>query len=164
MITELERRALMGDPAAQRECTEKGIVLPCPKCYSEKLDIESDAQEIRDLETPEYLYITDASIVYITCTDCGICSECEGIEFGEECEDAEKRLIEKWNTRTPPPIGRCLDCEKQSFNENTGNTWCTLKKPRRKVNPLGFCSDFEPKEREENGNKEIIKSPRRLKG
>lgn len=31
-MTELERRALMGDKKAQEECTEKGIVLPCPFC------------------------------------------------------------------------------------------------------------------------------------
>ena len=31
-MTDLERRALLGDAEAQRECTEKGIVLPCPCC------------------------------------------------------------------------------------------------------------------------------------
>ena len=31
-MTVLERRALLGDAKAQRECTEKGIVLPCPFC------------------------------------------------------------------------------------------------------------------------------------
>lgn len=31
-MTELERKALLGDPEAQRECTEKGIALPCPCC------------------------------------------------------------------------------------------------------------------------------------
>lgn len=29
---ELIRRALLGDQEAQKECTEKGIVLPCPFC------------------------------------------------------------------------------------------------------------------------------------
>lgn len=29
---ELIRRALMGEKQAQEECTEKGIVLPCPIC------------------------------------------------------------------------------------------------------------------------------------
>lgn len=32
MMTELERKALLGDKGAQRECTEEGIVLPCPFC------------------------------------------------------------------------------------------------------------------------------------
>ena len=31
-MTELERKALLGDPEAQRECTENGIALPCPCC------------------------------------------------------------------------------------------------------------------------------------
>lgn len=33
-MTELERRALLGDKQAQEECTDKGIVLPCPFCGS----------------------------------------------------------------------------------------------------------------------------------
>lgn len=32
-MTELERKALMGDKEAQRICTEQGVVLPCPKCF-----------------------------------------------------------------------------------------------------------------------------------
>ncbi len=32
---ELIRRALMGEKQAQEECTEKGIVLPCPICGGE---------------------------------------------------------------------------------------------------------------------------------
>lgn len=31
-MTDLERRALLGDAEAQRECTEKGIVLACWRC------------------------------------------------------------------------------------------------------------------------------------
>lgn len=31
-MTDLERRALLGDSEAQRECMEKGIVLPCWRC------------------------------------------------------------------------------------------------------------------------------------
>ena len=32
-MTDLERRALLGDAKSQRECTENGIALACPKCY-----------------------------------------------------------------------------------------------------------------------------------
>ena len=45
MITELERRALMGDPAAQQECTEKGIVLGCPHCGQKGEIHESETAE-----------------------------------------------------------------------------------------------------------------------
>lgn len=31
-MTELERKALMGDKEAQEECTRQGIVLNCPRC------------------------------------------------------------------------------------------------------------------------------------
>ena len=51
-MTELERRALLGDAEAQRECTEKGIVLPCPfagtnlspkitVCFAERVDLHT---------------------------------------------------------------------------------------------------------------------------
>ena len=36
-MTELERRALLGDKQAQQECTEKGIVLMCPFCGKESI-------------------------------------------------------------------------------------------------------------------------------
>lgn len=36
-MTDLERRALLGDAEAQRECTEKGIVLMCPFCGNEPI-------------------------------------------------------------------------------------------------------------------------------
>ena len=36
-MNDLERRALLGDAEAQRECTEKGIVLPCPFCGNEPI-------------------------------------------------------------------------------------------------------------------------------
>lgn len=32
-MTELERRAMLGDRKAQEEATRQGIVLPCPKCF-----------------------------------------------------------------------------------------------------------------------------------
>ena len=34
-LKELIHRALLGDEQAQQECTEKGIVLPCPFCGNE---------------------------------------------------------------------------------------------------------------------------------
>lgn len=36
-MTELERRALLGDKQAQAKCTDKGIVLPCPFCGNEPI-------------------------------------------------------------------------------------------------------------------------------
>lgn len=39
-MTELERKALMGDEQAQEECTRQGIVLPCPFCGSEWTQVD----------------------------------------------------------------------------------------------------------------------------
>lgn len=45
-MTDLERRALLGDRQAQEECTRHGIVLPCPFCGGdyEPKDGEEDAE------------------------------------------------------------------------------------------------------------------------
>lgn len=36
-MTNLERRALLGDREAQRECTEQGIAIACPHCGCESI-------------------------------------------------------------------------------------------------------------------------------
>ena len=41
-MTDLERRALLGDAEAQRECTENGIVLPCWRCGGGRSERISD--------------------------------------------------------------------------------------------------------------------------
>lgn len=38
---DLIRRALLGDQDAQKQCTEKGIALPCPFCGSENTVISN---------------------------------------------------------------------------------------------------------------------------
>lgn len=38
-MTDIERRALLGDPQAQEECTRRGIVLPCPIGVLKRLSI-----------------------------------------------------------------------------------------------------------------------------
>lgn len=48
-MTELERLALLGDKQAQKECTEKGIVLPCPKCLS-KINVKETHDGVMRLE------------------------------------------------------------------------------------------------------------------
>lgn len=88
-MTDLERRALMGDKQAQEECTAKGIVLPCPCCGSTKV-VPTD-----DLET----------FVWLRCTLCGHLSK---------TEIDERAALQSWNTRTPPPIGRCGTCKNRS--------------------------------------------------
>lgn len=83
MITELERRALMGDPAAQQKCTEKGILLPCPFCGGRAMI------EYGTVEPFEYS---------VFCVDCGA--------MPKTSEDEQVAGL-AWNTRPAPPIGRC---------------------------------------------------------
>ena len=124
---ELIRRALLGDQEAQKECTEKGIVLPCPCCKGEAyIETFSDRKGWQ--------------------TTVG-CSECPvlllTITYDTE-EIAQKEAIKQWNTRPAPPVGRCEDCK-----------WYVVKKPKccgyckliqTTFGCEEFCSYFEPKE------------------
>lgn len=128
-MTDLERRALMGDQEAQKECTEKGIVLPCWRCGG-----EAEVNELPIGGKP--LYAVACKKHY-----CGA--------YGAGNRSAAKAL-EDWNTRPAPPIGRCGECKHSSFEEEYGNRWCNLNLGSRIVGENDFCSYFEPKEREEN--------------
>ena len=86
---ELIRRALMGSREAQKQCTEKEIVLPCWRCGG-----ESEIQELHTGGKPIYA---------VTCkkTYCGA--------YG--CaHSTQQKAIEYWNTRPAPTVGRCKDC------------------------------------------------------
>lgn len=80
---ELIRRALLGDQQAQKECTGKRIVLPCPFCGNKNIRISNWGM-----------------------WRCW-CPECLG-----KSEDSlrERDTIKHWNTRPAPPGGRCKDC------------------------------------------------------
>ena len=120
---ELIRRALMGSREAQKQCTEKEIVLPCWRCGG-----ESEIQELHTGGKPIYS---------VTCkkTYCGA--------YGCACSTQQK-AIEYWNTRPAPPIGRCKDCLwylpiSKRCKYSLGGLW-------GEVNELSFCSCFNPKE------------------
>lgn len=121
-MTDLERRALLGDAEAQRECTKKGIVLPCWRCGGEASVYQTSA-----FGRP--LYAVSCKKHYCGAYGCAHRTEQEAISY--------------WNTRHAPPIGRCGECAAYVDNKcmNTG-----YYKPE-----TGFCDDFEPKGGEENG-------------
>ena len=119
-MTELERRALLGDRQAQEECTRKGIVLPCPCCGGK----------------------AKKSLVLgrfgIACTECPVCIVPS--PYGEPFEEN----LKYWNTRTAPPIGRCKDCLHYFQMEclkiyDDGNA---SKDARQERQPDDFCSYF----------------------
>ena len=122
-MTELERRALMGEQEAQLECTEKGIVLPCPFCGGEPI-IEYDT-----VNPFEYA---------VFCEDCGVMTT---------TAEEKKIAIKDWNTRPAPPIGRCRECKHLDNAGKSPACWHTGLRLRSTQDD--FCSYFEPKECEE---------------
>nr|DAU24508.1 MAG TPA: restriction alleviation protein [Caudoviricetes sp.] len=80
----LIRRALMGEKQAQEECTEKGIVLPCPLCGNENN------------------IISNWGMFRVWCPHC---------KAKSEDTLTTRDALKSWNTRPAPPIGRCGECK-----------------------------------------------------
>ncbi|MGI5958998.1 MAG: Lar family restriction alleviation protein [Massiliimalia sp.] len=103
-MTELERRALLGDEKAQEECTDKGIILPCPFCKNKAV-----------LFKHEGLY-------GVRCTDTLCIGYDITAEYGEQIV-----AIGDWNARPAPPIGKCGECamEDVCLNCTEDNGFCS---------------------------------------
>ena len=120
---ELIHRALMGSKKAQRECTEKEIVLPCPFCGSENI------------------VISNWGLWRVWCQAC----------LGKSDDQlSQADAIRKWNTRPASPIGRCKECKyytvlwhcevhSQELDQYGSGVYVEML-------PDDFCSYFEPKE------------------
>lgn len=118
-MTELERRALLGDQEAQKECTEKGIVLSCPFCGGA---------------------IEQAITSHVfKCKKCGCVFN---FPLNMKCFDMTN-FIKKINTRPAPPIGRCGECKHSTYDEKYSNRWCNLNLGSRIVGENDFCGYFE---------------------
>lgn len=126
-MTDIERRALLGDRQAQEECTRNGIVLACPFCGN------------KNIRTSNW------GMWRCWCPEC----------FGKS-EDSlrERDAVKHWNTRPAPPLGRCKDCEHYTL---LGHCKIHSQEPDEhgpgayvEMLPDDFCSYFEPKENEEN--------------
>lgn len=120
-MNDLERRALLGDSEAQRECTEKGIVLACPKCGAKSEKIE---------------YSVDSLFI---CRECGISQSSSFYTYDGALAD--------WNTRPAPPVGRCGECRAYT-SEGPGLGCCSDGTGKTDD---GYCDCFYPKGGEENG-------------
>ena len=127
-MDELIRRALLGSREAQKECTEKGIVLPCPFCGN------------------EYPAITNVQGygIEIKCQHCNITFSRDFYGYGRAKERCRSVTLRAWNTRPAPPVGRCKDCLwylpiSKRCKYSLGGLW-------GEVNELSFCSYFEPRE------------------
>lgn len=127
-MTDLERRALLGDREAQDECTEKGIVLPC-HCGGEAR-----------------LFVNDG--VKVICLKCGTQSKIL-VDSMTIKTNAIKSVIKSWNTRTAPPVGRCGTCSHQTSCKRWVYSCFTDD---------DYCSDYKPKEADENETKRSTSS------
>ena len=119
-MTELERRALLGDRQAQEECTRKGIVLACPFCGGD-FDAEFNGVMFKMERTNLYAHKRTGRCVL----------------DGEIIFD-----LSDWNTRPAPPIGRCGECGNAC---DVGNDLLRCDIFDRDMMPDDFCSQFEPK-------------------
>ena len=131
---ELICRALLGDQEAQKECTEKGILIPCPWCKGEMQICHGDT----------YGYYK---------TKCIRC----GAESPEK--PSEWEAISRNNTRPAPSIGKCGECKysreptKQDYEKldrysllHKDACVCAYDDPKE-VWKFDFCSSFKPKEK-----------------
>lgn len=120
-MTDLERRALLGDKQAQEECTRQGILLPCWKCGGEA--------EVNELHTGgKPIYAVACKKHYCGAYGAGSASVPKAIEF--------------WNTRPAPPIGRCKDCANAC--PGTYGPVCVIH--GQNTDDDAWCNEFEPKE------------------
>lgn len=117
-MTDLERRALLGDKQAQEECTRQGILLPCPICKNEK-PVKGICQ----------------SFEYVQCTNCGLYIRICGV-------NRWLSAVSRWNTRPAPPIGRCKDCANAC--PGTYGPVCVIHGCN--TDDDAWCNEFEPKE------------------
>lgn len=158
-MTDLERRALLGDQQAQEECTRRGIMLPCPHCKG------NGKVSFKDYRFVGQNFRGDKKLVYRIQVICNKCRSRGKPIFTEplvnpnpcitkwgnnyaETEICKKETevflpyvlgaISDWNTRTALPIGRCVECAAY-INNKCANTGYYKSES-------GFCDDFEPKE------------------
>ena len=121
-MTDLERRALLGDKQAQEECTRQGIVLACPFCGRSEETVFKLAHSNLYAHKRTGKCALDGMIIY---------------------------NLADWNTRPAPPIGRCKDCEHYTL---LGHCKIHSQEPDEygpgayvEMLPDDFCSYFEPK-------------------
>lgn len=128
-LNELERRAMLGDKPAQRECTEKGIVLPCPRCRSKWT-------QVRHMGWSEP-----------SAFQTGYRGECVDCHLMTRAHLTKSEALSDWNTRATPPIGRCKDCKYFPYArvETGGFIYCPQSEMQIE-DENAFCSSFKPRE------------------
>lgn len=128
-MTDLERRALLGDRHAQEECTQQGIVLRCGCDAPAKLGyVERDPDADFD---PCHGYIV----------------KCQKCDMNSWYHKTPQEAVAVWNNRAAQQLGKCKDCANTTPGEDLLNhkdvIVCTVYGCRVKED--GLCREFEPK-------------------
>lgn len=129
-MTELERRALLGDRQAQERLTELRIPLRCPLCGDPVvlMEVEPHSEKIGLIE---YKYDGGA---FLSCS-CGYAIS------GDDKAD----VIRKHNARPAPPIGRCKDCASKENATVNAKGFLVCPASGMEITETDFCSYYEPK-------------------
>lgn len=162
-MTDIERRALLGDRQAQDECSRQWIVLPCPHCKG------NGKVSFKDYRFVGRNFRGDKKLVYRIQVICNKCRSRGKPIFTEplvnpnpyitkwgnnyaETEICKKETevflpyvlgaISNWNTRPAPTIGRCVDCS-HGIPYKEEHIMCKGRWTDKNYDD--FCSDFEPK-------------------
>ena len=146
-MNDLERRALLGDAEAQRECTERGAMLPCPFCGGRAVYHTTSTTSSGNIRGWQF---------GIKCTKCNIGTPKMAyrlnVDFMKDgsirvCDDERGDALRVWNTRPAALLGRCGECKHWEDGEcnHPANGWDV---PRRGEDE--FCNRFEPKGGDEN--------------
>lgn len=152
-MTDLERRALLGDRQAQEECTRQGIVLPCPWCKGTAKIIVCDDEGNHHPDDYEndpwsgigyFLYHSESEN-----PDCPIAHD-DYTQCGRYIYDSREDAIDAWNTRPAPPIGRCVECAKRKTSECEMYFSCNCGEQHTWETDNDFCSGFAQEDGEEN--------------
>lgn len=143
-MSDLIRRALLGDRESQEECTRQGIVLSCPFC---------GGTPIFEVVSRYCTSVTFEAIYEAKCRKCGMA----GIRSTSEIalkngkpvvyRDGYMECLTAWNMRTVMPIGRCGSC---AWRGTMGCVW-EMVDDVEAPGPDGYCSAWAPREEEENG-------------
>ena len=141
-MNDIVRRALLGDKNAAKECTDKGISLPCPWCGKSVAALTNMAEAVcEDEKDPNYKMFSEYPI-YCCDMSKGGCGN-----YMCNCGYSEYWALWSWNTRPAPPIGRCKDCAYYPLarEEVGGFVYCPQSEMQIE-NEDSFCSSFEPRE------------------
>ena len=128
-MTDLERRALLGDQEAQEECTRLEIELPCPCCGSTVI--------VNEIPPHKHTLAT-----FMPDYEGGCFIECPSCNYAN-CGKTKQEALTNHNHRPAPPIGRCKDCaykQKATVNDK-GFLICPAS--GMEITDEDFCSYFE---------------------